>query len=1467
MRARKNTRIIFVSVLISCVVLLFLGVKLKSAAEQSEDISNGSSLIPHRHQDSLGKKTTPLPVQETALPDSSTGGSAAPAQTIPVSSSAQVPDRNGGMPREVPEKVQSWLKLPPTPEAFSEGIVFLKDADLSEVARLLVLDKLHSWRRHLGSDNIKTLFEQVELISANSAQPSKLRSRALGSMATLLVAMQEQNLVVRTDVETYFPFFMNVSQDKEAPTAVRGGAIRALGILKAGCASEMLAETLNAPENINEPQLVRNASLALVQIQGDGAVKQIGNIMETTTNEAIFGTAAFSLGQIHTPDSLVVLVRTEARFPNSGSTDASLANMEDTILSILRNPDDPNLVSAVKATEHLWKDGQRERYLPLLRSLLASAQLPVKIAVAERLMKTAQSLPPDKRQQELSLILPIVSDNRDLAGYEDKINCIMNGKPLFPSADSVSTTPRTIGNKSGQEYGDAVYRILKSASWAGYNYNHAGIFAGQSLGTKRCIEADTFTGDTTIDNDFANSFTDYGSDYYGAFQLSNRTLTFGQRRAILATARQIADADIPYTFFSALDPTTAQRPVEISNIDNIRCDGVVEYCYENNSYQSWWNTGSPSHWDISLYPEEHNDTPDFTVNPDVEESPWAQRGAPSSSDEGPGFSGDNPHNAYLSKSAITENPTCQASYVYNGGNLDVTVNATDVSGIARIAYKINASGTWQYTDWQTQYPTSDSYSCKFSITNSCTLYYFAEDNGGNFPASATGIKFSTVNSSAGTGGTITPATSLIVPDGENRDYSAAPDADYAVEMWHLDGSVVRTGGESYTLTDIQADHDLQVTFTYLPTAHNLTVNYGSGTGPYAVETVVPISADTPTSDKTFDKWTGDTQYIADVNSSSTTVTMPAADVIVTATYKDLHPSWTLTITVDPSDSGITSPPMGAYTVSADKYFSISATANQGYVFSNWTATANATLKDANFANTSVAIGADATVTANFARIVTLTMAASPDASGTTNPAAGAHNLAAGAARTITAIPAHGYKFVNWTATAEATIADATRPSTTVTLSDGATVTANFEAIPATAQLTIAASPGSAGTTTPALGVCQVNTQEAVSIAAIPASGHHFLNWTATANASIANLISASTTVSLLGDATVTANFEAEQATAQLTMAISPAESGTTVPTQGTATVVNVGAATDIAATPSTGFSFVCWTGSNANALFTDCRAASTTAIITGNVTVTANFDQGVLEDKVSVGKIYALNISDIQWPPLAQTLANFAKKPKVYATYKDPINKNDRSSTLNVLTRIEKGKPVDSVACEWTGKIALLDRKVWTADKTRTTQQILEANQPAPLICGLFVSGEDGQKVKVKNIDTHINVALQPPEISCVQNNYGQTVSSIAIGVAPQKITIVGKLFGKAVPSAWMEYVNEKGEVKQLKLKLDNKTPLKHKDAAGKPSYMDIVTGVSEFAVLIPADGKLPKGWQPGEHDIVIDNKVCRATIVFQTEK
>lgn len=68
-----------------------------------------------------------------------------------------------------------------------------------------------------------------------------------------------------------------------------------------------------------------------------------------------------------------------------------------------------------------------------------------------------------------------------------------------------------------------------------------------------------------------------------------------------------------------------------------------------------------------------------------------------------------------------------------------------------------------------------------------------------------------------------------------------------------------------------------------PTTYSLTVNGGTGGGNYPAGTAVTITAN-PVSGQTFASWTGDASFLAGVGSATTTVTMPASAVTVTANF-------------------------------------------------------------------------------------------------------------------------------------------------------------------------------------------------------------------------------------------------------------------------------------------------------------------------------------------------------------------------------------------------------------------------------------------------------------------------------------------------------------------------------------------------------------------------------------------------------
>jgi len=69
------------------------------------------------------------------------------------------------------------------------------------------------------------------------------------------------------------------------------------------------------------------------------------------------------------------------------------------------------------------------------------------------------------------------------------------------------------------------------------------------------------------------------------------------------------------------------------------------------------------------------------------------------------------------------------------------------------------------------------------------------------------------------------------------------------------------------------------------TRYTLKINFGTGSGAYEAGETVAITANPTIVTRTFSKWAGDTRYIKDPNSASTTVTMPAKHVTLTAVFK------------------------------------------------------------------------------------------------------------------------------------------------------------------------------------------------------------------------------------------------------------------------------------------------------------------------------------------------------------------------------------------------------------------------------------------------------------------------------------------------------------------------------------------------------------------------------------------------------
>jgi hypothetical protein len=195
---------------------------------------------------------------------------------------------------------------------------------------------------------------------------------------------------------------------------------------------------------------------------------------------------------------------------------------------------------------------------------------------------------------------------------------------------------------------------------------------------------------------------------------------------------------------------------------------------------------------------------------------------------------------------------------------------------------------------------------------------------------------------------------------------------------------------------------------------------------------------------------------------------------------------------------------------------------------------------------------------------------------------------------LVATPDAHYRFVNWTGDV-GTIANLNAPTTTITVNDDYSIRANFVK---QHNLTTGSTEGGS-VTTPGEGTRTYDEGEAVNLVATPDPGYRFVNWTGDVG-TIANANAATTTITMNGDYSVTANFAVAY-----NLIISSTEGGNvTTPGEGTYTY-HKGEVVNLVAEVDTGCRFVNWTG-DVSAI-ADVSAATTTITMNGSYSITANF--------------------------------------------------------------------------------------------------------------------------------------------------------------------------------------------------------------------------------------------------------------------
>ncbi|MDR2578413.1 MAG: InlB B-repeat-containing protein [Chitinispirillales bacterium] len=443
-------------------------------------------------------------------------------------------------------------------------------------------------------------------------------------------------------------------------------------------------------------------------------------------------------------------------------------------------------------------------------------------------------------------------------------------------------------------------------------------------------------------------------------------------------------------------------------------------------------------------------------------------------------------------------------------------------------------------------------------------------------------------------------------NGTNVTLTVTPATGYQFVGWS-DESIPAI---SPTTITIVRNTTLTALFEPIPIDHHtLTVNANPAIGgmvsrnpdapSYTHETEVTVTA-APAEGYRFINWSG-----ASTSEEAEVTVIMNSSMTLTANFELIPPeSYSLEIVINPAGSGTVSRDPNEEIYLHGTEVTLTATPNQGYVFTGWTGTASTSTEP----EVTVTVTNNMTLTANFElKTYTLTTGVSSAGGGTVSRDPNQTEYTFGTQVIITATPLDGYMFVGWSGAL--TSANLTE---VITKDNNKALIANFQPIPVNHYtLAIYRIPVNGGHVSRSPEAASYAAGTSVTVTAEPAAGHTFIGWSGASTTA-----SPSVTITMNTNTTLTASFQLNTYT--LTTDITPTNSGTVRVNDVVSTGVtthNHGTLINISAVNNPGYRFVNWTlvSATGTATFTNANNANTTVTLSSNATIRANFQQiGIL---------------------------------------------------------------------------------------------------------------------------------------------------------------------------------------------------------------------------------------------------------------
>jgi uncharacterized repeat protein (TIGR02543 family) len=340
--------------------------------------------------------------------------------------------------------------------------------------------------------------------------------------------------------------------------------------------------------------------------------------------------------------------------------------------------------------------------------------------------------------------------------------------------------------------------------------------------------------------------------------------------------------------------------------------------------------------------------------------------------------------------------------------------------------------------------------------------------------------------------------------------------------------------------------------------------------------------------------------------------------------------------------------------------------------------------------------------------------------GTTSPLTGVHAYMPGETVDISITPAPNWEFVNWTGD----VANPVSANTTVTMDTDKAVTANLVRVGSILQLSASGS----GDVTPSPGIHTYPINEVVALSATPTNGWDFVGWTG----DVADPNSASTTITMDTDKSVTANF----VLVTTTLTITVNGEGTVTPPAGTHEYP-IGEVVNITASPYPGWKFDHWTGNVA-----DPDSASTTITMNTDQSVTAYFTYTGIYNLIAFtskrdstyDEIYVMNANGTYQTRLTFN-GNNDIQPSLAADCSKIAFVSDRDSGMEIYTMNIDGTGVSRLTNSSSDKY----NPEWSPDGTKIAFEIYNGSTT-----NIYIMNANGSNITQVTTNQGTNPAWSP---------------------------------------------------------------------------------------------------------------------------